>query len=147
MDYTVAYTWLSIIALLLIAEAVTTNFVTIWFAFGALAALLSSMVFQSPAAQATVFIVVSAILVLATLPFVKKMRNKKRAPVNAERNLGRHAVVVQALTPGEVGRVRLDGVDWAAKCAYPLAVDEPCTVTEMHSTVLTVEPIPKTATL
>ena len=42
------------------------------------------------------------------------------------------------------GRVRLDGVDWNARCATPgdtLAPGQSCRVTEIHSTLLVVEPV------
>ena len=40
--------------------------------------------------------------------------------------------------------VRLDGVDWNARCATPgdtLAPGQSCRVTEIHSTLLIVEPV------
>ena len=42
------------------------------------------------------------------------------------------------------GRVRLDGVDWNARCATPgdtLTPGQRCRVTELHSTLLIVEPV------
>ena len=42
------------------------------------------------------------------------------------------------------GRVRLDGVDWSARYATPgdtLTPGQACRVTEIHSTLLIVEPI------
>ena len=44
----------------------------------------------------------------------------------------------------QTGRVRLDGVDWSARCATPddtLTPGQVCRVTEIHSTLLIVEPI------
>ncbi len=147
MEFSLAYGWLSLIAVLLLVEALTVNLVTIWFALGALVALLVSFAVPNPAVQGAVFIIVSSVLLFATLPLVKRMRRKKATPLGAERNLGRTALVVEALTPGEQGRVRLDGVDWSAICAHPLAKGESCRVAAMNSTVLTVEPIPETATV
>ena len=48
------------------------------------------------------------------------------------------------MTAEATGRVRLDGVDWNARCATPgdtLAPGESCRVMEIHSTLLIVEPI------
>ena len=48
------------------------------------------------------------------------------------------------VTAEVTGRVRLDGVDWNARCVTPgdiLAPGESCRVTEIHSTLLIVEPI------
>ena len=44
----------------------------------------------------------------------------------------------------QTGRVRLDGVDWSARCATPgdtLTPGALCRVTEIHSTLLIVEPV------
>lgn len=147
MDFMNISTWLSLLAILLLAEALTTNLVTIWFALGALAALLTSLFTPNPAVQGTVFMVVSIVLLVATLPLVKKMRMRKKTPLNAERNIGRTATVLEAMTPSAQGRVRLDGVNWSAICTYPLAAGEACRVVAINSTVLTVEPIPQTASV
>ncbi len=147
MEFIDFSTWLSLLAVLLLAEALTTNFVTIWFALGALAALLASFFTPNPAVQGTIFMVVSIVLLVATLPLVKKMRMRKKTPLNADRNIGRTATVIEPLAPGEQGRVRLDGVNWSAVSAYPLAVGEHCCVCEINSTVLTVEPIAQVASV
>ncbi len=139
-------TWFILIATFLIVEACTTNFFTIWFACGALVALLSSLVVPDPLVQTTVFVLASAILVVATFPFIKKMRAKKKMiPLNADRNLGRSAVVIAPISTNEQGRVRLDGVDWTAISPHSLAIGEQCRVIDIHSTVLTVEAMPQTA--
>ena len=44
----------------------------------------------------------------------------------------------------QTGRVRLDGVDWSARCATPgdtLTPGQACRITEIHSALLIVEPI------
>ena len=79
----------------------------------------------------------------AQLPLAKKLRKAPTA-TNGDRNLGREATVLTPVTAEATGRVRLDGVDWNARCATPgdtLAPGESCRVTEIHSTLLIVEPI------
>ena len=54
------------------------------------------------------------------------------------------ATVLTPVTAEEPGRVRLDGVDWNARCVTPGDILNPgdhCRVTEIHSTLLLVEPI------
>ncbi len=73
----------------------------------------------------------------------KKLR-KKPTPTNGDRGLGREARVLTPVSAAETGRVRLDGVDWNARCATPgdtLAPGDRCRVTEIHSTLLIVEPV------
>jgi len=52
--------------------------------------------------------------------------------------------VLSPVTAEVPGRVRLDGVDWNARCATPgdtLTPGSLCRVTEIHSTLLIVEPV------
>ena len=54
------------------------------------------------------------------------------------------AVALTPVSAETTGRVRLDGVDWNARCATPgdtLAPGQSCRVAEIHSTLLIVEPI------
>ncbi len=146
MDISSAHAWVICIGFFLIIEAITPNFVTIWFAVGALAAVITSLLTPNGGIQMLVFVVVTALSIILTLPLVRKMRARKNAtPLNADRNIGRSAVVVTALVPGDTGRVRLDGVEWAAQSAHPLAIGEACRVTALDSTLLSVEPMPATA--
>ena len=76
-------------------------------------------------------------------PLAAKLRLKHTA-TNGDRNLGREAIVLSPVTAEVPGRVRLDGVDWNARCATPgdtLTPGSLCRVTEIHSTLLIVEPV------
>ena len=93
--------------------------------------------------QALLFIVVSVLCLLAFRPLAAKLRKAPTA-TNGDRNLGREATVLTPVTAEEPGRVRLDGVDWNARCVTPgdiLTPGDHCRVTEIHSTLLLVEPI------
>ena len=93
--------------------------------------------------QALLFIVVSVLCLLAFRPLAAKLRKAPTA-TNGDRNLGREATVLTPVTAEEPGRVRLDGVDWNARCVTPGDILNPgdhCRVTEIHSTLLLVEPI------
>lgn len=135
--------WLIAAVGFVLLEAMTFNMTSIWFAIGAAAALLSCLLFKSFRAHAVVFVAVSALCLLAFRPLAKKLRTKHVA-TNGDRNLGRTATVLTPVTAETAGRVRLDGVDWNARCATygdELAAGELCRVVEMHSTLLIVEPI------
>ena len=93
--------------------------------------------------QALLFIVVSVLCLLAFRPLATKLRKAPTA-TNGDRNLGREATVLTTVTADLPGRVRLDGVDWNARCATPgdtLTPGQRCRVTELHSTLLIVEPV------
>ena len=129
--------WLLCAIGFVVLEAMTWNLVSIWFAVGSAAALLSCLLVQSFRVQAAVFIAVSALCLLAFKPLAKKLRKAPTA-TNGDRNLGREATVLTPVTAEATGRVRLDGVDWNARCVTP---GESCRVMEIHSTLLIVEPI------
>ena len=135
--------WLIAAVGFLVLEGMTFSMVSVWFAAGSAAALLSCLFHPPFKVQAVVFIVVSILCLAAFKPLTQRLRQKPTPP-NGDRSLGREAKV---LTPGSAeatGRVRLDGVDWNARCATPgdsLAPGQSCRVTEIHSTLLIVEPV------
>ena len=135
--------WLIAAIGFLVLEGVTFSMVSIWFAAGSAAALLSCLFWPSFRVQAVVFIVVSILCLAAFKPLADKLR-RKHTPTNGDRSLGREAKVLTPVSAGKTGRVRLDGVDWNARCATPgdtLTPGQACRVTEIHSTLLIVEPI------
>ena len=139
----VPFLWLAAVVGFLLLEASTFSMTSVWFAVGAAAALLTCLFTGSLRAQALVFIVVSALCLWAFRPLAAKLR-RKATPTNADRNLGREATVLTPVTAEVPGRVRLDGVDWNARCVTPgdrLEPGERCRITEIHSTLLLVEPI------
>ena len=139
----VPFLWLAAAVFFLVVEASTVSMTSVWFAIGAAAALLTCLFTGSLRAQALVFIVVSALCLWAFRPLAAKLR-RKATPTNADRNLGREATVLTPVTAEVPGRVRLDGVDWNARCVTPgdrLEPGERCRITEIHSTLLLVEPV------
>ena len=139
----IPFFWLAAAVFFLVVEASTVSMTSVWFAIGAAAALLTCLFTGSFRAQALVFIVVSILCLLAFRPLAAKLR-QKITPTNGDRNLGREATVLTPVTAEVPGRVRLDGVDWNARCVTPgdrLEPGERCRITEIHSTLLLVEPV------
>ena len=139
----IPFFWLAAAVFFLVVEASTVSMTSVWFAIGAAAALLTCLFTGSLRAQALVFIVVSALCLWAFRPLAAKLR-RKATPTNADRNLGREATVLTPVTAEVPGRVRLDGVDWNARCVTPgdiLTPGQRCRITEIHSTLLLVEPV------
>ena len=135
--------WLLAAIGFVVLEAMTLNLVSIWFAVGSAAALLSCLFHPPFKVQAVVFIVVSVLCLAAFKPLTQRLRQKP-TPTNGDRSLGREAKVLTPVSAEETGRVRLDGVDWNARCATPgdtLAPGQSCRVAEIHSTLLIVEPV------
>ena len=135
--------WLIAAVGFLVLEGMTFSMVSVWFAAGSAAALLSCLFHPPFKVQAVVFIVVSVLCLAAFKPLTQRLRQKP-TPTNGDPSLGREAKVLTPVSAEETGRVRLDGVDWNARCATPgdtLAPGQSCRVTEIHSTLLIVEPV------
>lgn len=83
--------WIGLIVIFLIVEGLTAGLVTIWFAVGALAALIAAM-FHAPLwLQLVWFFAVSIAAFAVTRPLVKKYINSRTQPTNADMLIGRNA--------------------------------------------------------
>ncbi|MBE6772827.1 MAG: NfeD family protein [Ruminococcaceae bacterium] len=109
--------WLVAVIALGVVEAVTVGLVSVWFALGALAALISSL-FGGPLwLQIVLFIVVSALALIITRPLVKKYFNKEsHKPTNADMVIGKEAQVTETIDNLQgTGAVRCMGKEWTAR--------------------------------
>jgi membrane protein implicated in regulation of membrane protease activity len=110
--------WAVALVLLLIVEGATAQLVTIWFAAGALAALIAAALKAPLWLQITLFVVVSAVTLIATRPIVKKITNRKAESLNADRIIGRQAIVTERIDNLEgTGTIKVDGLTWTARSA------------------------------
>ena len=91
--------WLLAAIGFVVLEAMTLNLVSIWFAVGSAAALLSCLVTGSFRVQAVVFVAVSTLCLLALKPLCSRLRKPPTA-TNGDRALGREAVAHPCLRRG-----------------------------------------------
>lgn len=110
------YFWIATFILLIVAEAATVQLITIWFAAGAVGALIANLLNAPDWLQWLIFLVVSLATLIVTRPLVKKFTNKKIQPTNADRNIGEQAIVLEDIdnTLGK-GSVNIKGVTWTAR--------------------------------
>lgn len=107
--------WLVLMIAALVLESLSMQLFSIWFALGAAAALLAC-VFNAPLwVQIPLFVVVTVISLIATRPLVRRLQ-KDRKPTNADRNLGKIAVVLEDIDNlNSTGQVRVEGQIWSAR--------------------------------
>ena len=108
------FLWLALFVVFLIVEAGTVALVSIWFALGALAALVSCALGAEMWLQITVFLVVS----LALLALLwKRVRSKlTTTKTNVDSVIGAEGYVTEAIDNlSYTGRVKLGGITWAAR--------------------------------
>lgn len=108
--------WLILAIVLGVVEAASVQLMAIWFAIGAVAAIIPAMMGASLIVQFLVFVVVSTILLLCTRPFVKRFLNVKKTKTNADSVVGQVGLVIHRIdnATGE-GRVFVNGLDWSAQ--------------------------------
>ena len=118
MDWKITILWLVLMLVLALLEAATTQLVTIWFALGALAAMLAS-IFHAPLwLQVVLFAVVSAASLILTRPLAKKLMKTDKVPTNADRVLQRTGVVQDDVdNAAATGTILVDGAVWSARSA------------------------------
>lgn len=107
--------WTIVLIAALIVEGASFALVAIWFAAGALGALIAAGLGAPFIVQLIVFIAMAVIMLIFTRPLLKKLFHNKFIPTNSELEIGKTAVVIEAIdnSTGK-GRVRLSGVNWAA---------------------------------
>ena len=103
--------WLVLLVVLLVIEMATLGLTTIWFAGGAAAAFVASILGAGLVVQIVVFLAVSILLLVFTRPFAAKYINKNRDSL-----LGQKAVVTQDIDNlAGTGEARADGKVWMAR--------------------------------
>lgn len=114
-QYMLAF-WIVALVAFVVIEAITAQLVTIWFAVGSVAALIAEMLGAQVWLQWTIFVAVSAIILVATRPFVKKLTKQKVQPTNADRCIGETAVVTERIDNiSGKGAVKVNGIEWSAR--------------------------------
>ena len=109
--------WACAVVAFVIAEVITVQLVSIWFAAGSLVTLLFSYFYELNAIeQLGIFIISSSIVLLLSVPLIRNRRKKEDfIATNAELDIGRHATVIETINNDKgTGRVTLNGVNWSA---------------------------------
>jgi len=111
-----AAVWLIVMVALLVIEAVVPGLVSIWFAIGALAALVVALVGGPLWLQVVWFLLVSVALLFLTRPLAKKYVNSRVTPTNADMILGKECVVKEKVDNLQgTGAVSVSGKVWTAR--------------------------------
>lgn len=114
MDMTVV--WLVAMIVLLVIEGVVPGLISIWFALGALAALVSALLHAPLWLQIVWFLAVSIAALALTRPLAKKYINAKTQPTNADMLIGKECVVRESIdNVMGAGAVSVDGKVWTAR--------------------------------
>ena len=129
-EINMAFVWIVIAVVLGIIEAATVSLVSVWFAIGALAAIIPAF-FDAPIwMQILVFLAVSAISFAFTRRFFKDVIKVKKQPTNADGLICQDGIVTAEINNLEgSGKVYISGLTWSAKSFDGETIPEGAVVT------------------
>lgn len=131
--------WFIAFLVFLVIELVTVNLVTIWFAIGAILAMLCSLITDSVIVQGIVFLISSILVLVLTRPLMKKFKGFDRIPTNSDRVIGKIGEVTAKIEKNKYGEVKVFGNVWTATSNQVLNVGEHVKVKAIDGVKLIVE--------
>ena len=139
-----SWLWLGGVVLFGAVEAATAGLVSIWFALGALGALLSAIVGAPLWLQVVWFLLISIVSLVLTRPLARKYVNSRTTPTNADMLIGQECVVTEAIDNVlGLGAVTVGGKVWTARTEDPdikAQVGQTMTVVRIEGVKLIVKP-------
>ena len=115
--------WLIALIVLLVGEAITIGLTFVWFAVGALGALIVSVLGGALWLQVVIFLALSGVtLALARSVFARFIKTSHAAS-NADRVIGQTAVVTEQIDNlSGTGQVNVAGQIWSARSAHDVVI-------------------------
>lgn len=111
--------WIFLAVVFAVIEGATMQLTTGWFALGAIVSFFCVLFGVTQfSTQVIIFFSVSIITLIFTRPLLKKYLVKKRQPTNADRCIGKTAVVTETIDNIDAkGEVKVLGQTWTARSA------------------------------
>lgn len=107
------YMWIFVLIASIVLEVATAEaLVCIWFAPGAIAAIIANLNAVSFANQVIIFFVVSLLTCLIVRPFAKRYLRGNTIATNADRLIGQKTRLLKAITEDSLGEVKVNGIIW-----------------------------------
>lgn len=136
--------WLVLLIIFAVSEAVTVGLTSIWFAAGALAALVAALLGGPLWVQITLFLAVSLLCLAAVRPLARRHLNSRVEPTNADRVIGAEAQVTEDIDNihGK-GAVVIRGMTWSARSqdGGPISAGTMVKVLRIEGVKVFVEPV------
>ena len=124
--------WLIAMIVFIVGEMITVGLTCIWFAAGALVALIIAAFGGGIVFQIVAFLLVSGILLWMTRPWAKRFINSKVQKTNVERVVGERACVTERVSNlDQTGRAVVLGQDWSIRTEDDNEIIEPGTMIEV----------------
>lgn len=109
-------TWLILLIIFLVVEALTVSLVCIWFAGGAFIGLIAAALHAPWWLQILLALAVALVLLFFTRPIAVKYFNKDRVKTNVESLIGKQAIVISEINNLQgIGQVTVGHQQWTAR--------------------------------
>ena len=108
--------WLAAMVVFLAAEAATVTLVSIWFAAGALGAILVALLGGNLMLQVSVFLLLAILLLLSLRSIVRRHITPRITRTNIDSVIGATGIVLVPVNNiAALGQVQVNGVEWSAR--------------------------------
>ena len=108
--------WLIASGIFFIIEIFTVGFFVFWLGVAALIAMVISFFIDNVIFQASVFVISSGLLILATRPLVNKIVKKDAIPTNVYSLVGKKGIVIEDINwANGTGQIKVEGDIWSAQ--------------------------------
>jgi membrane protein implicated in regulation of membrane protease activity len=120
-------------------EMVVPGLVIIWFGIAGVVTGILAIFIHNPYVQFSIFIVLSGVMVVCSQRIARRITHPEPEPVGANRMSGAIGLVVQDITPPELGRVKVNGEEWRAAAEGAVPAGARVRVVAVDGTHLVVE--------
>ena len=108
--------WLIAMVVFIVAETMTVTLVSIWFAAGALGAVLVALLGGGLVWQVTVFLALAIVLLFCLRGLVRKHFTPRLTKTNVDSIIGTTGIVITPVNNiAALGQVQLGGMEWSAR--------------------------------
>jgi len=108
--------WLVAMVVFIAAEAMTVTLVSIWFALGALGAVIVALLGGGLILQVVVFLALAVALLLSLRSIVRKHFTPRITKTNIDSVIGATGIVITPVNNiAALGQVQVGGVEWSAR--------------------------------
>ena len=136
------YVWIAVLVAAVVVEALTNDFVAIWFFPASLVSMILALFDVAPWLQLVLFLAIGLALVVATRPLCRRFLTVKEEKTNVDAIVGKVCIVTEEICNiEEQGEVKVGGLCWSARAAdgRVIAVGEQVTVKAIQGVKLIVE--------
>lgn len=115
MDVTMIIIWSLVIGGALLVEFMTYSLISVWFAVGGIAALISVPVGVTEPWQILIFFAVSFAFLAGLRPFVKRFVKAPTVPTNVDAEVGKSAKLLRDVVDG-ISEIKIGDTYWKVIC-------------------------------